>query len=136
MECVTVACKLKEFIYYVIPNLIWVFIGFGFGLVVYWLRVGQLKNEISSLLNLLKRRYVRGDEFTIKAGVDLKAADGSGTFMVTTNSQMIFWHERGVDWMFCSQKGLIRSRVVYAAFMNNQSAGSKLFLVSHTYIIE
>lgn len=134
MECVDVACKIIEFIYYLLPNLLWVFVGFGFGLVAYWWRIGQLRNEFSSLSHLFRVRFVRGDEFIIRAGVDLKAVDGTGPYMVSSDSQMIFGYERGVDWIFCSQKGLIRTRVVYASFKNDLNPIPKYYVVSHTYI--
>lgn len=90
-----------EILKYIGQNLLWVFVGFSFGLAAYWYKLGQLKNEFKSLCHLLFKKYRRGQEFTIKAGVDLKSLDGSSEKMISSDMQMCFGYERGVDWFFC-----------------------------------
>lgn len=119
---------------YVLQNICWVLIGFGFGIAVYWWRVGQVKNEFNSLFSLFKKKYKRGDEFVLRQGVDVKSLDGSVTRSTNSDETMTFGYERGVDWFFCSSKGLIRSRVIYAFFNNDTNPIPKYFIISHTYI--
>ena len=134
MDCSDLITKLPELIKYLVQNMLWVFIGFGFGIAVYWWRIGQFKNEFKSLFYLFKKKYNRGDEFILNAGVDVKSLDGSETKFVTSEVVMVFGYERGVDWFFCSLKGLIRSRVIYASFRDDTNANPKYFIISHTYI--
>lgn len=123
-----------EIISYIAQNLFWVFVGFCFGLFVYWSRLGQVKNELSSILHLFTVKLHRGEEFVIKAGVDVKSIDGTSIKATTADCEMVYGYERGVDWFFCSSKGLIRSRVIYASFKNDTSRIPTYYIISHNYI--
>ena len=123
--------KLFECLLYITQNLFWVISGFTFGLAIYWWKLGQLKNEFYSLKNLWTKKFKRGDEFILKAGPDVKSLDGSVTKTVTNDSEMIFGHERGIDWIFNGSKGLIRSRIIYASFKNDPDPIPKYFAISH-----
>lgn len=134
MVCSHLMINLLELVKYFAQNILWVLAGFGFGVAVYWWRVGQFINEFKSLYSLFRRKYKRGDEFNLKPGVDIKSLDGSEERTTTGEVAMIFGYERGVDWFFCSSKGLIRSRVIYAFRKGDQSEFPKYFAISHTYV--
>jgi hypothetical protein len=121
-------------------NFLWVFIGFSFGLAVYWLRLGQFMNEVKSLINLFFKRYDKDKVFCVKVGVDLKPLDG-GLHLRTVrqgSNEMIFGYEKGVDWIFKNTEWkLIRSRIIYASFKEDHKEGKipSYYIVSHFDIL-
>jgi hypothetical protein len=113
-----------------------VIVGFLFGLVIYWLPLRQLRNELSSLKNLMLKKYTRGDEITVRVGVDLKPVDPNfgGPLHIYQQTEMIVAYDVGVDWYFMSTSGHHRSRVVHAS-LKSQPGVPFLYKVPHHWII-
>jgi hypothetical protein len=112
-----------------------VIVGFFFGLVIYWMPLRQLRNELSSLRNLVFKRYNRGDVIVVKAGSDLKLVDPSlgGPLHVYSQTEMVIAYDVGVDWYFMSTGGHQRSRVVHAS-LQGQTGLPFLYKVPHHWI--
>lgn len=95
-----------------------------------------MKNELSSLRNLVFKRYKRGDQITVKQGVDLKLVDPSlgSSLLIYEQAEMIVAYDVGVDWYFMSVGGHQRSRIVHAS-LKGQTGLPFLYKVPHHWII-
>lgn len=113
-----------------------VIVGFIFGVAIYWLPLKQFKRELSSLRDLVFKRYKRGDEILVRSGVDLKPVDpsfGGSSLPLYQQTEMIIAYDVGVEWYFSSTEGHVRSRVVHAS-LKSQSGLPFLYKVPHSWI--
>jgi len=110
--------------------------GFLFGVVIYWLPLKQFRNEMSSLYNLIFKKFNRSDEIVVAQGVDLKSVDPTlGVLNISsTNTEMIVAYDVGIEWYFMSTGGYARSRVLHVS-LKSQVGIAPLYKIPHHWIV-
>ena len=110
-------------------------VGFLFGVAIYWLPLKQFKRELSSLKNLVFKRYKRGDEILVKSGASLQSVDdyNEPPMPLYEQTEMIIAYDLGVEWFYTNSDGHIRARVVHAS-LKSQLGLPFLYRVPHCWI--
>ena len=109
-------------------------LGFFFSIAVYWMPLGQFKNECMALCSLLKKKYQREDVVTIRSGVDLKPVNSSyAKLSISNDFKMQVANDEGVGWHHTS-RGWVRARILH---VYNPDAGSSesLYKVCHLDLV-
>ncbi|MCB9061386.1 MAG: hypothetical protein H6622_07695 [Halobacteriovoraceae bacterium] len=105
-------------------------LGLLLGIAIYWLPLGQFKNELRALWNLTRKRFRQGDKVRIKSGVDLKPIDSRLDIATTGGNvqDMLVWNDEGISWHH-TPNGWIRARVIHVAKESEEI--SPVYKVSH-----
>lgn len=89
-----------------------VVIGGLVSIAIYWYPLCQLHNELCALWNLMRHRYPKGCQVTIKAQSRLESVvDSKDKKDIFANTPMFVWHDEGVTWFHAGV--WIRARVLH-----------------------
>lgn len=117
-------------------SMLWVLIGFLFGVLLYWKFVGQFWNELRALRNLVWFRFKRGFVVNIAAESRLFSLDNptEALELLPNETAMKVWNDMGVDWIH-TNSGWKRARIVHVFHIGDESEVKKVFKISHLDIM-
>lgn len=105
-------------------------LGLLFGIGIYWWPLGQLQNELTSLVNLVGKKYPRNSNVLVRSGTELKLVGvASYPNILTSDKEMSIWHDEGVGW-FHTNQGWRRARVLQV-FDSSFGASLHVYRICH-----
>lgn len=101
--------ELKDWVLFIAG----IIVGFFFSIAVYWMPLGQFKNECKALWNLKKKKYLREEIVIVKPGTDLKPINSNEKTLTSFSKFNVqVANDEGVGWHHTSS--WMRARILHA----------------------
>ena len=113
-----------------------VVIGFLFGVLIYWLPIGQFFNEMQSLWNLVYKRYPEGTNIIVRGRIDLKPQNtAQSVLLLSRDTPMTVWLEEGIGWHH-THSGWLRARILQVWISDSKEEFPNHYRICHRDILK